>query len=812
MPKAFPDENRWPFLGRSDEIKRCLAFLNPEHPDVPSRLLRIAGESGSGKSFFCKELILRFTERAPASIALYVNVEESHFESTDLEKRLSLIASYPATPTRTDPQHIPVNSDLASYLRPLPRWMRGLRYGYNAIRESTSEIPIVGTAVKSLLPSELPVSNRRALASARRIWDYLIVVAKQEPVLLVVDNFQFLSDSVAIELDSFLALADVGFRLVVIDRLNEGVSESWNLRCFSDHRLTLQLSPLSEKDVRDLVTTVLEPQTPNLNEISNVIFRKSEGNPKQVWLQLRTYELNTDAERIYRESKQSRRRANAAEVALGTYEDTIQNLPTLDRITLQLVTLLMGGLKVEDVVAILRRIAGAFSEDEIKRAILDLTLIGLVIVNGSQNNRIRTEHELVSRSVRRITSEMEAIELRQDVIAALMGRLDSAPGDSEYDRLTDRLVGLLSAEDLRHRPDFLAHLISLIDRQSSKERFHYLSSLFTTGSCQGALSILPPHSLEAFLNAFQKISQFDKGLAAAELIRAGGKLPARTLNLYSAKYLVQKFEYSAAENLLRNIDQGSDRDVVLFHILLNLCRDEEAREIVERVRVESHLDEHQCVILRNSSHLYDENNARKILNKAAEGFRRLGSKFGEATTLNNAAVLELWAGNNSAAHALLLDSELIFQSLDSNEIYQPLTNLAILCALENDLNAARRYLDQASVSVSPWLRMDGTMLRFNRFVFELIDGSINSSEATKTADLLYRESLELKDLRFQQVLAWFAHKLQKVFTGSASIPLPENFDERIRNSRRSGLEVFRHASIEGREIPIVFVLSPHWRY
>jgi len=812
MPKAFPDENRWPFLGRSDEIRRCLAFLNPTHSDVPSRLLRIAGESGSGKSFFCKELILRFTEHAPTSIALYINVEESQFESTDLEKRLSLIASYPATPTRTDPQHIPVNADLASYLRPLPRWMRGMRHGYKAIRESTSEIPIVGTAVKTLLPSELPVSSRRAMASARRIWDYLIVIAKQEPVLLVIDNFQFLSDSVAVELDSFLTLADVGFRLVVVDRLNEGVSDAWNLRCFSDHRLTLQIPPLTEKDVRDVINTVLEPQTPNLNEISNLIFRKSEGNPKQVWLQLRTYELNTEAEQISRESRQSRRRAKAAEVALGTYEDTIQNLPSLDKMTLQLVTLLMGGLKVEDVVAILRRIAGAFSEDEIKRAILDLTLIGLVIVNGSQNNRIRTEHELVSRSVRRITSEMEAIELRQDVIAALMSRLDSAPGDSEYDRLTDRLVGLLSSEDFKHRPDFLAHLISLIDRQSSKERFHYLSSLFATPSSQGTLSILPSHSLEAFLNAFQKTSQFDKGLAAAELIRACNKLSARTLDLYSAKYLVQKFEYTAAENLLRTIEPGSDRDVVLFNILLNLCRNEEAREIVQRVRVGSNLDEHQCVILRNSSHLYDEKNARKILKKAAEGFRRLGSKFGEATTLNNAAVLELWAGNLSAAHTLLLDAELALQELDSNEIYQPLTNLAVLCAMENDLNAARRYLDQAGVSVSPWLRMDGTMLKFNRFVFDLIDGSINSFEATKTADLLYRESLELKDLRFQQVLAWFGHELQKVFTGRSSIPYPEGFEDRIRSTKCSGLEIFRHATVEGREIPIVFVLSPHWRY
>src|SRR6201999_2198383 len=108
--------------------------------------------------------------------------------------------------------------------------------------------------------------------------------------------------------------------------------------------------------------------------------------------------------------------------------------------------------------------------------------------------------------------------------------------------------------------DLLAHLISLIDRQRSKERFHYLTSLYSTLGCNNALDMLPPHCLAAFLDAFQKTSQFDKGLAAVELMRKQGKLSQRKLNLSAAKYLVQKFDYGEAEPLLREIEFGSDRD------------------------------------------------------------------------------------------------------------------------------------------------------------------------------------------------------------------------------------------------------------
>lgn len=773
----------------------------------------IAGESGAGKSFFAKELICRFTERAPSAIGLYVNVEESEFESTQLERRLALLASYPAEPTRTDPQHVPVNAELARYLRPPPVWLRTLRHVYGGLREASEAAPLFGKAIKALLPEALPQSKRRELAAPGRIWDYLIATAARDPVLLVIDNFQFLPDSVAMEVDAALAVADTGFRLVLVERVIEGVAAAPKPRCFGDRRLSLRMSDLSREETFDLVRAVLGEAAPGLPELSDVIFRKSGGNPKQIWLQLRSYELSRGAKApaLPHASALAVSQTRTGEAVLASYEEAIRGLPSLDRLTLQLVTLLMGGLKVDDIVVLLRSIVRTLPEEEIRRAILDLALVGMLLVNGAQNNRVRAEHELVSHSVRRLTTEEEALGLRQDVVSALSSRLEHALDDEEYERLVDRLLGLASPEELRRHHQLLGHLITLIDRQHTKERFHYLTWLFGTPCCGGVADILPSHCLAAFLDAFQKTSQFDKGLAAIELMRANGRMPAQKLSLFAAMYLVQKFEYEEAESLLRQLEPSQQRDVILFNILLNLCRDGEARRMVEPLRRRGGLGELQCVMLRNSSHLYEETAAREVLARAKEGFRRLGLKFGEATALNNIGVLDMWAGKYDAARRNLAAARTMLDALDSNEVYQPLTNLAVLHAVEGDLASARQLLAQARAKMSPALRMDDVMLRLNQFTVELLEGGVSGADAVARARDLYERSTHTMDMRFRAVVAWLAGQLETLFAGGATVPVPPDFDSEIRN-KNSGLEIFCDVRVDGLTATAVFMLSPHWRY
>jgi hypothetical protein len=132
--------------------------------------------------------------------------------------------------------------------------------------------------------------------------------------------------------------------------------------------------------------------------------------------------------------------------------------------------------------------------------------------------------------------------------------------------------------------------------------------------------------------------------------------------------------------------------------------------------------------------------------------------------------------------------------------------------MEGDLVSARQRLERARTTVSPWLKMDDTMLLFNQLVLDLMEGNLSGIEATARAIEFYNQSLQTKDLRFQDVLAWFTNQLESIFTAGNSAPIPNAFETRIRNSSCSGLEIFSEAHVDGQTISTVFVLSPHWRY
>jgi len=790
----FPDESKWPMLGRDSNLREGLAYLQPETPKAESRLLIVRGQSGIGKSFFVKELLCRFASAAPECIALYIDVDESEFESSEFTKRLSVLASYPSIATRANPSHVPADASLAKYLRPLPFGMKLLHWAYTGAKESAKLIPYAGKGVSAFMPGDLPQSRERESAVGGKIWDYLVAEAAHRPVLLIVDNVQFLTESLALEIDSGLSTADKGFRLVLVERLKDQGRSNTPLRCFPLHRLELDLKPLSWAQVSELVRGILGRTDPEIDAIGEAVYRRSEGNPKQIWLQLRNLRLGS----------------MSPENAAG-YDETILSLSRLDKLALQLVTLLMGGLKLDDIVGILRWIVQPLPEEEIRQAIVDLSIIGLLVINGPTKDRIRTEHELVRLAVRRVTTEQEALQLRDQTIAAIRERLDRAP-DTEYERLIDRLMGLLSAEELRLHPDFLSYLIDLVDRQKARENYHYLCSLYSSICSVEVLRLLPRHSALTFLDAFQKTSQFDKGLAAIESIRTGGRVPIRDLDLFATKYLVQKFDYTDAEQMLKVISEGSDRDVVLFNILLNLEKDDQARGMIEALGVVMHLDEPQCVMLRNSAHLYEPDAARRLLNRGLDGFKNLGLQFGVATANNNLGLIELWTGNHSEAERLLGLSLGQLEKLSSNEAYQPMSNISVLRALQGDWETAKRMVDSSKATVSRRLFMDELMLTSNELVIGLARGATSIDEVAVKIRELSDRSLQTKDLRFRRAMEWLAVQLEAGANGETENRKGEGFFERCRAIKLCGLEVFHDLPVEDGTVTVLLHLSPHWRY
>lgn len=784
-------------VARNESLADAMGFLDPENYGSPSRLLLVRGESGAGKTFWTKSLLFDFATRCPEAIILYADIDESEFESSDLETRLIALASHPAKASKSDPQQMPAQRCLSFYSKRRSALQHISRATFRVARTAIELVPVIGTALKSAFPEEYPESRLRALSGAGKPWEFLAAAAEKAPVIVALDNVQFLPRSVRMEIDTRLAVSESGFRFVVIERLADEHQPSWQFRCFQSHRHQVDIGPLSKDSSDDLVRRILGTGVTRLPEVSAAIYRKSLGNPKQVWLQLRSI-------------MQGAQRASANDCS--PYEELIVHLPVLDRLILQLVTLLIGGLRLDDIVSITHGIAQSTSKPDIHQSITDLVAIGFLIINGSTSDRVRTEHELVRTTIRNTTTEAELLGLRQSAILALTQHIDSVGTDPEKERLSDRLVGLLTAAELRANKKHVVRVASLVGYQAEKGRYHYLVTLFFESPVGEILDLLPDSCLLAFLDAFQKASSFDSGLVAIEMIRQKRPDHARFLALFAAKYHVQKFQYREAERLLGEISADTESEAIRFNIILNICRDAEARDMVAALPVSTPLDEFQSVILRNSAHLFGEESARRNLERAQREFSRLGLKFAVATTRNNRGVLELWAGNLDIAQRELQAAQRAFQDFGSNEVYQPLNNLAVLEAVRGNYQTAQRLLQMAKDTVSADLSMDALMLEHNALGLQLLQREISLERATTELRRLYRASLDTRDQRFQDVLALCLSELETAQRAQCSNRPPAEFMESLQSRSTSGIEIAISAKVGNAPLTLWFVLSPHWRY
>lgn len=71
------------FVGRSREIGAALDHLLPQEDDGdPGRTLVVHGDSGTGKTYFARELMLRAHAEQPDALFLCVDVANDEYQSS----------------------------------------------------------------------------------------------------------------------------------------------------------------------------------------------------------------------------------------------------------------------------------------------------------------------------------------------------------------------------------------------------------------------------------------------------------------------------------------------------------------------------------------------------------------------------------------------------------------------------------------------------------------------------------------------------------------------------------------------------------
>lgn len=794
--KLFESEASWPFVLRQRELLDCLEFLAADADG--RRVLRIFGSSGSGKSFFTRELLTRFAASQTGGATLYIDIPPSDFEAAALFDRVRALISRQRRPNRASPSF--VAKRFAVKWRSAQAWPQPRRLAYllDVFRDAANLLPGAAPFLKLFLPKTVGADgNRNDGVAALR---YVLRHSSEVPVILALDNIQFLPPLILEMLDTELEAAGERFRLIAIERIHRKTSVDWIPAVPDAVVKDVSFGPATLGEVVALVREAL-PAEPTPETLAGAIHRRSDGNLKSVWFQLKFV--------VERRSAQDAPAQDALDDGVS-YDGVISSLRPIDQLVLRLVVFLLGGLSISHLAAICEASDLHINGGVVSTAIRDLASLGLLIVNSDSRDRVRVEHELVAHVVNDLTPEDEKLELRQHLLAALSRVLDGSAADDVS--LYDRLIGIAHETDVRARPALQAHIVKYLDLQNQQEQFAYLASISRDSVCWDVLDLLPEHSLRILLNAIQKCSLFNFGLVITANIRKDSSRRSLAA-LYEAKYLVQLFRYDEAQRALAQAEPSKDRQAVAFNIMINLCQDDEAAQIALRTyeSLPAFPSEQDYVILRNSGHLFRPERARQLVSSAVEGFRRLGSRFGVATSLNNLGIVELFAGRDRAARAHFEEARKALSDLGSNEVYQPFVNLSALAMRDCDLAGAKRWLSAAREALPRLLTMDTVMIDANETVLSLIGGQISFEDALRRFRQCVTEANRTRDIRFAETVSWFCSSLEMRMTGTVTTTYSAAMIERIRNSGNVGTELFPTVDVNG-PLDAPYFLSVHWRY
>jgi hypothetical protein len=698
-----------PFIGRQREMDAALTHLVPDDPEVQQhgRAVVVHGDSGTGKTFFARELMRRAHVHRENALFLYVDVANDEYHGTRTIGALLKLALVAGPMTGTSTISVPEPLSLPRYRRQ-NRQRRVGRGFLRALVQGIAATVGVGAAAKAVLETETDVDG---LQVEDDLAAYLSWVAKREDVFLAVDNIQFLNLDVRLTLESVIQRVGGRMRFISLDRTTGGVSElNPPLRCFSEAMVELHLGVLTRDETEQLVagTVVDDPEAPG--RLADDVYTKTGGLAKDIEYCLRQYsmELGRGA------------RVGAIEGLLST----IDRLPVIHRQFLVIAALLDGGVKQPIARRTVSRLASAYDRARLDEVVDELIARDYLRLNGDNGDRLRPGHERIVIAIRDLADEDLQDEVRRSLVEELASALEAPTTDESETYLLHCLVGLQTARELARNIHYIARLVQSQHRQ---DQFSYLVAI--SDELHDILPLLPAHALNDLLDAMQKSSAFEQGLQLVALLDAHDVPGAAERRIHRLKYLTQAYRYDEALSLAEDIGDEDDRSAVYrINLLMAVHRDDEARAIADRHLTDAR-SEYQAVLRRNTITLYDIDTAVRHLDEAYAYFERDQSDFRLATVDTNRSTVFIQGGRYGDAGRCLERSVERMRYVKSREIFQAQLNIAVRAALLGDHATALEVVDEAALQVPRALLFDQVKIEINRTVMRCASGVIDRAAA-----------------------------------------------------------------------------------
>lgn len=763
-----------------EELSRIIRILsNSKH--AISTYIKLSGKSGCGKT----ELVKKAVERIVKSnmLFIYIDVTTDEYQSTSFFPNLFETVYMPMTHHYNTISNIPESLALSRYVKKIFKTHTGFEKFFNTLMVSTSAIPNFGGSVALIIDKWL---QERTTSIDNMLFLYFKYLIKKARINLIIDNYQFLPNAIKKSLELGINQFNYGVTFFVIERTKETYNHEHSF-CTSFHHDFIDLDYMEYTQYEQLI----EKQDIVIsNEQRKRIWDVTKGNLKDIDIILNEVRINPGYD-------------------ITSNKIAIQNLNTIQRSILIITALFPAGMKEGFVIQFIRNILNETEDEKIKNAITKLIDLGYIYINSNSHDTIKPAHETVINHVKDTVDVCDFSNFCLRLSDSLEELAITSHGTKDYSYLLHCWVGINSAEKLKRKSNVVQELISIKFKENA---YYYIDAIAL--SIEDVIMYLPESSIEKILISFQRVSDFGNGISILNSFRNADSVLYNRFRIYYIKFLIQTYEFDEALQELNNIPDSSIKLLCQTNALQHLGLDNDVADLLNTKLSTCNLDENYYIILRNTAHFFNYEEAKKNLLLALNYFNNNKfASFAVATVQNNLSVINIWKEKYKEADQYLKSAIKTLEQIYSNEIFEPYCNKSILHLMCQEYANAHKYAKKALESCPKTLTLDIIMLNVNMIVIELCQKKLSIEEALIELEKISNKYPLIEDPWYEFQLLYnrrqLATLLQYEEVKLASIH--ERYITEYCNSMTK-YYILKQFKIQNFQVILCLGLSPNWRY
>ena len=759
------------------QLIRALSCSKYEH----SIYFKLSGKSGSGKTELLRSAVNRIMKSD--MVCIYIDIIPDDFQSTSFFPALLETVYLPLIHRYNTVTNIPESYALSKYIKKIFKAHAGFEKFFSTLTIPASALQNFGGPISIIMDKWI---QERTSSIDNMLFLYFKYIIKRTRINLIIDNYQFLPDSIKKVLEVGINQFNNGFTFLTIERIEESFNHNQSF-CTSFKHIFLDLQYMSYKQFDELIKkqniTISDSQITKMWEIT-------KGNLKDVDIMINELRINPGYD-------------------ITSNKIAIQNLNIIQRSILLIAALFPAGMKEEFVIQFIRSILSETENKKIEESIIRLVELGYIYINSNSNDTIKPTHETVINHVKDAINMNDLADFCSRLSISLEDLAESYHGTKDYSYLLHCWVGINTTEKLKKKTSVIQELISIKYKENA---YYYIDTI--ANSITDVIMYLPENTIEKILISYQRVSDFSSGINIMNNIRLKDLALYDKFRIFYVKFLIQTYEFDDALEELKNIPNSSLKLLCQTNVLQHLGRDKEVEVLLNTELKKCNTDENYYIILRNTAHFFDYPNAKNNLLLALKFFsQNRHMPFAVATVQNNLSVIDIWKQEYDEADYYLKYAIKTLEQLCSNEVFEPYCNKSILCLMRHDYVNAHKYA-QASLENCPKpLALDILMLKINMLVIELCQHKVSIEDALKNLKNLTLQYELIEDPWYEFQLLFNQKQLATLIQQDSVqlAPIHECYLSEYYNLKTK-FYILENFYIQGFYVKLCIGLSPNWRY